>query len=442
MWGIDRACASAALAAIVASASPAGAETLQDAWTRAYQTNPTIQAARARLRATEELKPQARAAGLPQISATGLYENSSVDQTVNDAAFSEDEAATSELRSFDLDTLTGRVDGELAVFTGLRNFNAIRQARARIEAGGAALAAVEQNVLARVAAAYFDVVRDQKIYDATAQNVRVLLKQQRDTERLFAVGDVTRTDVAQAGARLDGAKADLTNAQARLEISRLTYKELTGETPDTLDPNPTAPEAPETLDAALRIADDYAPRVVAARANEEAARRGVAIAKSAFAPQVSLTTRYEISEDPSSFVLDEDEFSFGVRATVPLFLGGQNFSRVREAKALNDEARRLIVEAERRTAAEVAANWRLLEAARANTTTAASQLNANDEALNGVRREAQLGRRTTLDILDAEGERLASAVALAEAERDARVATIDVLASAGVLVRDAGAAAE
>lgn len=409
------------------------AQTLEDALTMAYSANPTIGAERARQRATKEQKAQAWSQALPQVQGEAAYQKVDDTQTINASSF----GGVGKLdRNFDLDTRTAGVSATQPIFTGLRNFNAIRAAKARVKAGDAQLAAVEQDVLQRAAQAYFDVIRDAKVYEVTKNNVEVLLRQQREAQLRFDVGEVTKTDVAQADARLAQSRAQLTTAQARLAISRAIFTEIIGQAPGALEDNPALPPAPASVEEAQSIAAQGSPAVVRARMAEEASRRNIAVAKGAFAPTISLTATYQYAEEPSSFVNKDEQFAYGVRASVPLFLGGLNISRVREARALNDADRRRIEEAERRAAGAVTGAWEQLTAARANINSATAQVAANKLALTGVRREAQLGTRTTLDVLDAEQEYLNAEVSLANAERDARTATFLLLAAMGVLGPD------
>jgi outer membrane protein len=415
-----------------AAAGEAAGQTLEEALSLAYETNPTIAAERARQRATKQLKLQAIAQALPQIEANASYDRVDETQTVNRQLFG------TSVSEFKLDSVTYEVTGQQPIFTGLRNFNAIRAAKARVKAGNAQLALVEQDVLQRAAQAYFDVVRDMRVYDANKNNVDVLLRQKREAELRFEVGEVTRTDVAQADARLAQARAQLTTAQARLAVSRAAFAELIGAPPATLDKDPALPPTPASLDEAKAIAAHAAPLIVRAKMTEEASRRDFAVAKGAFAPTVALTASYQHSDEPSTFILEDEQFAYGVRASVPLFLGGLNISRAREAQALNEADRRRVDEAERRALAAVTAAWEQLLAARANIVSATAQVEANALALNGVRREAQLGVRTTLDVLDAEQEYLNAQVARANAERDARGATFALLAAIGALGPDVG----
>lgn len=194
------------------------------------------------------------------------------------------------------------------------------------------------------------------------------------------------------------------------------------------------PATPAALDEAKAIAHELSPLILQAQMREEASRRGVAIAKGAFSPTVSLRAEYQYAEEPSSFIEQDERFAYGVRVTAPIFLGGLRLSRVREARAVNSADRRRINLAERQVDARVTVGWQRLAAARANIMSSQTQVNANALALDGVRREAGIGVRTTLDVLDAEQEYLDAQVALANAERDARAATFQLLAAIGILM--------
>ncbi len=429
------ACAPLALATM--TAGPAAAETLQDAMALAYQTNPTIRAERARLKATRESKAQAWAGALPQISATGVYNK--VDSSQTGLIFSQPTDPPGSVGSNDsnFNTLSAAVNAEQPIFTGFRNFNAIKQAAARVRAGGAQLVATEQQVLNDVATAYFNVQRNMAVHRLTTKNVAVLFRQQEMAAVRFEVGEITRTDVAQADARLAGARAELSRALGDLAVARATYAQLVGQAAGELEAVEYLPDLPETLDAAQALAFEFAPAAVGAREQAEISRRQVAIARGALLPSVSLTAGYQYAEEPSSFIDNDEQFAYGARATVPLFLGGINYSRVREAKALHSSDRSRLLEAERLVTAQVTAAWERLVAARAIIVSATASVDANRLALEGVTQEALVGARTTLDVLDAEQELLNSEVTLVSAEYDAQAAAYGLLAAVGVLTPEA-----
>jgi len=415
-----------AIMAALGAPATASAESLNDALALAYQTNPTIRAERARVKAIRESRAQAWAGALPQVTANGSYSKTDTNQT---SAFGTSDET--------IHPLTGAVNAEQPVFTGFRNFNAIKQAGARIRAGGAQLAATEQQVLNDVAAAYFDVQRQMAVYELNTQNVAVLIRQQEMAQARFNVGEVTRTDVAQADARLAEARARLSSAQGDLAVARAAYARLVGQAPSDLEPVETLPQLPDTMEAAQALAAQYAPALIAAREQAEISRRQVNIARGNFLPSVSLTAGYQYAEEPNFFVENSEEFSIGARASVPIFLGGLNFSKVREAKALHNSDRSKITEAERAVDAQTIAAWERLVAARAIARSAAASVEANTLALEGVRREALYGTRTTLDVLNAEQEMLNAEVSLVSAQRDAQSAAFGLLRAIGMLTPEA-----
>lgn len=426
----------AAASALAMGVNPAAGETLNDALALAYQTNPTIRAERARLKAVREARAQAWAGALPQISATGSYTDVDSSQTTS---FPDPVSGvpTVQNSSVDLTTLTAGVTAEQPVFTGFRNYNAIKQAGARIRAGGAQLVGTEQQVLLDVASAYFNVQRNMAVFDLSTRNVAVLVRQKDEASARFDVGEITRTDVAQAEARLAEARARLSSAQGDLAVARAAYAQLVGQAPGDLETVEDLPDLPETLDAAQSIASQYAPALVGAREQAEVSRRQVNIARGAFLPSVSLTAGYQYAEEPSFFVQDSEEFSVGARASMPIFLGGLNFSRVREAKALHSSDRSQVEAAERQVEAQVISAWERLIAAHAVAASAGASVEANTLALEGVRQEALVGTRTTLDVLNAEQEFLNAQVTLVSAQRDAQTAAFGLLAAIGMLTPEA-----
>lgn len=426
-----------AAAAAVIAAQPAASQTLNEALALAYRTNPTIRAERARLDAVRETRAQAWAGALPQISASASIQKTNQDVTSLFGADPSDPDPAPASQSTEFQPITAGVTAEQPVFTGFRNYNAIKQAGARIRAGGAQLAATEQQVLSDVAAAYFNVQRTRAVYDLSLRNVTVLMRQQDMAQARFEVGELTRTDVAQSDARLAEARARLSSAQGDLAIARANYAELVGQAPGDLEPVETLPVLPDTLEAAQALAFQYAPALIGAREQTEVSRRQVNIARGAFMPSVSLTAGYQYAEEPSFFVDNSEEFSFGARASAPIFLGGLNFSRVREAKALHSSDRSLLAAAERQVEAQTVGAWERLAAARAIAVSAASAVEANRLALEGVRQESLVGARTTLDVLNAEQELLDAEVSLVSARRDAQTAAFGLLAAIGVLTPEA-----
>ena len=297
--------------------APAQGETLKEALEIAYQTNPTIRAERARLRATQESKAQAWANALPQVSAQSDYSRTDTSQTA--VVRCRAEGPTTVDRK--LDTFNAGVNAQQPIFTGFRNFNAIKQADARIRAGGAQLIATEQRVLSDVASAYFNVQRSMAVYELRKKNVDVLTRQNEMATVRFEVGEITRTDVAQADARLALSRAQLSNAQGELSIARSAYAQLVGQSPGDLESVNELPILPDSYDVAVALAREYAPQIIASREQAEIARRDISIAKGALLPSVSLTAGYQYADEPSFFIDESESFAFGARASDAVICG-------------------------------------------------------------------------------------------------------------------------
>ena len=417
---------------LIVMTAPAWAQeqTLDEVLQIVYTTNPEIRAERARQDATAEEVAQARSSVLPQISGQAGYSRTRNDQVVNSEVFGQ---TVSETRRFDLNPVTASVNAELPLFTGFRSMNAIAQAKSRVGAGEAQLRAIEYDVLTAAATAYFDVLRDRQIYDATLSNLNVLQEHLKQAEARFRYGEITKTDVRQAEARLAGAQSRVSAAQAQLAISRAEFRQRVGNMPGDLQPNPYMPVVPNTEADAQAYAQDWAPVIMIAEENEEASRRQIAIEKSAFSPTVSLMTSYQYSDEPSSFIDRDEQLSYGLRATVPVFNGGLRISRVKEARALNRRDQHGVAVAKRQVEVQITSAWNRLIEARLRIASSKAEVVAHQAALLGVQKEAQYGVRTTLDVLNAELELLNSKTAYSNAMRDERVASFELLRSMGAL---------
>ncbi|MEL6365978.1 MAG: TolC family outer membrane protein [Pseudomonadota bacterium] len=413
---------------IAAISAPAYARQTSDlslieALQHALDDNPTLAAAEQEQRATRENIAQARAPGLPQVTGSTNYQSS--EQTVPDFL---GVAGQQELVTFQY-----QFEATQTVFAGLSNWNAIRQAKAQVRAGEARLYATRQDIILNVVTAFLDVLRDREVLKLRNNNVTVLTRQREAAQARFRVGEVTRTDVAQAEARLSNARAAVFAARAQLAASEANFEAVAGLAATSLAPAPETPAAPPSQGEALEFSRDNAPLIISARETETASRRGAQAAKGALAPRVEGFARYADTSNPSFFQDENEETTVGVRASIPLFAGGANYSRIRQTARQNSADRLRVVEAERSVREQVIAAWTQLEAARATIDAATSAVSANEIAFEGVRQEAQVGARTTLDVLDAEQELLDARVQLVTAERDENVAVYSLLAAIGAL---------
>ena len=405
--------------AVAASTPTALAQTLEETLVAAYQSNPTLAAQRARLRQTEEGFFQARSARLPTVSASA--DVSETERWGGAFAVSPD------------GSIGYGVSVNQSLYRGGRTDGGIDAALARVEAGRAQLRSVEQSVLIDAVAAHAEVVRDQEIITIRSNNVDVLAEQLRAARDRFEVGEITRTDVAQAEARLSGARAQLSAAQAQLAASRARYARVTGveaaepQTPDA------APNLPEGLADALETALSVNPDLQASLFSVEAAELGVDIARGALRPEVSLSASASEGRQSDFSGQAQGSASLTARVSVPIFTGGLNRSRVREALAGADEARLSSVNIRRQVIEGVTNAWNNYLSALAVIESSREAVRANEIAFEGVEQEAFVGLRTTLDVLNAEQELLNSRLELVRSERDLTVASYNVLQSMGLL---------
>lgn len=407
--------------AIAAAAGDARGQTLEQALVAAYTHNPTLAGQRAGVRATDEQVPQALSNWRPTITGDG---DAGVETVENTAVTGTTRTQSRKPRSFGV-TLSQ------PIFRGGRTVAAVRGAENAVRAERARLADVEQSVLLAAATAYADVYRDQAVLNLTIANEQRLRRQLEATRDRFEVGEVTRTDVFQAEARLAGATADRIGAEGDLQASRAAYRNVVGEVPGTLVRADPPGGLPPSLEGAVGTASDDNPDVVGAAFDERSARDFVDEVRGELYPEISLqgsaTRSYDLGAEDNRV----DDLAATLTLTVPLYQSGAVYSRLREAKQTAAE-RRLDLEQARRDAVESATRaWNDLEAARAQVQSFKKGVEANEVALEGVEREAAVGARTVLDILDAEQELLDSQVDLVRAERDVLVAAFELKTAVG-----------
>ena len=422
---------SVALGALLVS-SPAQAESLFAALAAAYNSNPALQAERAGLRATDEQVPQALAGWRPSLTATGSYGTVETDTDTSIAAFGGKQ---------NYDPMTGSLTLAQNIFTGGRTLYGARRAEASVLAGRENLRNTEQQTLLSAVTAYMDVVRDMAVVDLRQKNVEVLQRQLEASQDRFRVGEITRTDVAQSEARLSGSESNLIRAEATLIASRSAYERVVGTAPGSLEPAPPLPAMPQSEAEALDLAIAANPALEAARHAERAAANAVSAAKGGLLPTVSVDASYQHAEDPSATVTRSTTTQILGTVTIPLYQSGAQYSAIREAKHLESQSRLQMADTQRQVLEAVRNAWEQLRATRAAIASNREQVRANEIALDGVRQEAQVGSRTTLDVLDAEQELLDSQVSLVGAERDEYVAGYSLLSTIGQLgARDLGLA--
>lgn len=413
----------AVLAGVLAAglAGPAAGQTIADALSSAYNTNPDLATQRAVLRQTDEHVNQALSNWRPSVVVSGDYGKA-------------DYKTTQLLARQHLTPRAAELTITQPIFRGLRTIAETRAAEADVQAGRAALRQKEQDVLLAAAGVYLDVVRDQAVLRLQQSNVKVLEQQLQATNARFNVGELTRTDVAQAQARLASARADLQRAEADLAISRAAYTHVIGTPPGNLVEPKMLGVIPKTEEETVTLAGDKNPNVVAAIYRVEAADHRVDQAFGVLLPTVSLQGSASKAYDQNIKNDKYERLELLAQVTIPLYQNGAEYSRVREAKQFWAQ-RRLELDSARRTAVEQAIRaWRNYQADLSRIKSISSAIDANKVALEGVRQEAQVGSRTTLDVLNAEQELVNSQVDLVRAQHDASVAYYQVQAAIGQLL--------
>ena len=407
----------------VLCASPVDAQILEDALTAAYLNNPTLLGQRAKVRATDEQVPQALSNWRPTIDVTSTIDRS--DTFGSNRNF----GSKNQIR-----TPRGvALNITQPVFRGLRTLAATRQAENTVKAARARLLATEQDVLLDAATAYMDVVRDQAVLDLNVGNENVLRRQLEAARDRFEVGEVTRTDVSQAEARLAGATAERIRAEGDLVASRAVYRNVVGEAPRTLTAPAPLGGLPADRETALGLARDDHPDVVSALFDERAARDRVKGVGGELLPTFSLNAKVRRDFETVAHKSKFEEESIGAILTMPLYQSGAVYSRLREAKQTVGQERLEVTQARRDVVQGVTQAWEGLQTARARIVSFTAQVRANGIALEGVKREAEVGARTVLDILDAEQELLGANVDLVGAQRDKVVAAFELKAAVGQL---------
>ena len=416
---------------------PAGAESLQEALTDAYLINPSLNAERARLRATDEQVAIAKSGLRPVITSSGdtSFQNTESDIRSRSRIGQANFGVGGSISSDGVTHPHGySVQLTQPIFEGFQNLNAIRQAKSTVQAGRESLRNIEQTTLLDASTAYVNVVRDTAVVRLRENNVTVLSEQLKQTRDRFNVGEVTRTDVAPAEARRSGAIADLNVAQANLKASRATYEQIIGHPPGNLvNPTSILQLLPRTLDEAMTQGDGENPVILDAVYQEEASLYAVNQIIGELLPQVTLQAQYQQRFDESSILDNQQTTTVTGRVNVPLYQGGEVAARIRQAKETNNQLKKSVEDARLRVHADVVSNWGILQSTAAEIQSARAAVDANRIALEGVREEEKVGQRTTLDVLNAQLELLTSQIGLVTALRDRVVAEYSLYAAVGRL---------
>ena len=409
-----------------ALSTTANAQSIFEALSSAYETNPTLQAQRAYLRSIDENVAIAKSGYRPSLALTGSYTDASVDSNV-------------EPKNQDNDKTILAATISQPLFSGFSTVNSVKSADSTVRAQQNNLYNVEQTVFLDASTAYLDVLQNTAIVDLQKNNEKLLKKRLDETVERFNVGEVTRTDVSQARARYSQARSDRIAAEGDLEAYKSTYTKIIGAAPDKLKSPEIGAFLPKTFEEALDYAKmnnygvKYAKDILNSKTYDVATNTG------ALLPQVTLDgsiSNTKTSGDMYDRDPDVDSAEIGINMTIPLYNSGESRAKIRQSKYLKWQAQEQVLEAERKAVADVTSAWEYMVANRAKIKSIKDQVKANEIALDGVQKEEALGNRTILDVLDAYQELLNSNVEEVKARRNYYVSGMNVLMAMGKLTAE------
>ena len=434
MGGVKVVTGAAAAVLLLACMGPAPvlADTIEAALVRAYQNNPQLNAQRAAVRSTDENVPQALSGYRPKVALTASlgYQYTDINSTQGGTPT---QLVRTEIHGANPPRAAGLTVTQ-TLFNGNQTANRTRAAESQVSGAREGLRVLEQSVLLSAATIYMDYLRDAAIVEVQRSNTRVLEQTLKQTQDRFNVGEVTRTDVAQAQAQLAAGQTQQLTAEANLTTTRSNFRRIIGNEPSQLAPgSPVDRFLPGTLPAAVDLSLIENPNVTAAMYGIDVNFLQVKINEGALLPTVTVQAAVQQAYEQTMTTYRSFGASAIAQLSVPIYQGGAEYSLIRQSKE-NLAQQRLNLELTRdATRANTVTAWGQLVAGKAQVASAQAQVTASEIALNGVREEAKAGQRTTLDVLNAQQALVNARVALVTAQHDRVVASYAVLNSVGRL---------
>jgi len=404
----------------------ATAEALPEALVKAYQTNPQLNAERARQRATDENVPQALAGYRPQLVASLSAGMQAVRNLLPNNTIQ-----TATLKPWIIGVTVSQT-----LFNGFRTANSVRVAELQVQSGREALRNVGQGVLLDAVTAYTNVLANQSLVEAQRSNVAFLRETLSITQRRLNAGDVTPTDTAQAEARLSRGLADLNAAEVALAVSQATYSQVIGNAPAMLRPAEVVDRyLPKTREDSIAMAIREHPAVMAAGFDVDVASTNIRVAEGALLPSASLQGSVSRSRDsdPTLGTFATDQASIVANVTAPIYDGGQAASQTRQAKEVTAQSRLVLDQVRNQARTAAVSAWVANEGAKIAVSASESEVKAATVALQGVQREAAGGQRTTVDVLNSQADLIQARARLIGALRDRVIASYTLLSAVGHL---------
>lgn len=411
---------------LVGSTSSGWTQSLTEALALAYNNNPQLNAARANTRATDEGLGIASAAGRPKLNGTSSFGFNETDLTLRNSSGGRYEP---------FNTRPGAIGISLVqpLYTGGQITAGQDQAKAAIRAQRELLRSAEQQVLLGAATGFMDVIRDTALVSLNESNVKFLAEQVRAAKDRFGVGEGTQTDVAQATATYQLAISQLNAARAQLNASRAEFRQFIGRDPGKLTGADSVERyIPKSMEASVSVAQSENPSILAGSHNVDVAVQNVKYLEGALLPQLGLQGSAGRNWDSTSYKTANNA-QVGLQLTVPIYQGGGEYARIRQAKEQLGSARIQVDLARDTVRANVVSAWGMLQAANASITAYRAQVEASQLALNGVIEEQRVGQRTTLDVLNQQTTLITARSNLVNAERSRVVGSFQLVAAVGRL---------
>jgi outer membrane protein len=426
----------AAISGVTMFGAPVVADTIESALIYTYMNNPQLNSQRALVRATDENVPTALAGYRPKASITASIGFQSLSSKIKEIGSTTPLNAPA---SYFTQSGTNTPHGVGATVTqtllnGFQTSNRTRLAEGQVFAARETLRNIEQTVLLNAATAYMNLLRDAGILELQRSNLDVLTEQLRQTRLRLESGNVTATDVSQAEARLATGRTQVFAAEANYQSSRAVYRQVIGLEPGKLAPAaPVDRFSPHSLPDAIGVATAQHPNVATAQYNVDIAILQVKIAEGALYPTVSLQGTVQRNVETTLTAMQNFNATVAGQLSIPVYQGGAEFAAIRQAKETQGQRQMDLNVARDQVRMSAQQAWAQLDAAKSSIESTKKQVAAAEAALNGVREEARLGQRTTLDVLNAQQELVSARVAMVSAQRDRLVNSYALLASVGRL---------
>jgi outer membrane protein len=413
--------------------SPVSAETLQGALAKAYKFNSSLNSARAGVRATDENVPLAKSGYRPTIAGQADIDHTSTTTRIGGTQIGSR-----------ITTGSFGVQINQMLFDGFQTRNNVSAAEAGVRAAREGLRNTEQNTLFNAASAYMDVIRDRQIAALTERNLAFLNEQVRAARSRFDVGEGTRTDVAQAEAQHASATAQLSGARAQIMASAGAYRQYIGEDPGKLAAAKPANGLPKSFEAALAVAREQHPAILAGEHQIDVAQFTVKSSEGALLPGLDASaglstsarhthTAPSLTDTDGISTTHTNSASIGATLTIPIYTGGRASANIRQKKELLGQARINLDVSRDQVRQALTSAWSAYKAAREGVQAGRTLVNAQQLALNGVVEERNVGQRTTLDVLNAQAAVIQAQINLASDEHDVVVASYAILNAMGKL---------